>query len=330
MSTYPHRIPYSRLIAPSGAGGAEAGIERRGTGGEVDNGARFLLDLRMSADRADHYPSSSNGRARKGKGLKQREVAELLTRRLAPGHIGERRFRDLERLNARWPPYVADAYADLLGLEEPGRSRFYAVVGVVPAYGGDTVLEADLHHLNVTLGRSPAYIADGLWDLRARNEALKELVPELEPGMNIMDFILRSERGRAIFPDFEAWATPMLAHLYTALLQARNPGYKAGLELLLEDLLSDERIAAAWKECQRIGFDPIGDRRSLRPPDPCTPDGLGEPIDVELYRTTPPGKPEGWRVMCVTRCDRPEEPGRAADPDPEFWWRKGPRSAEQG
>lgn len=311
MNDYPRQLPYSRRVAPLKPGVGEAVPEGQ------NPGAGFLSSLRLSAVREDLRLKSS---ARTGPvGVTQVEMAELLTRALAPGSIGERRFRDLERLNAPWPMHVADAYADLLGLEDPERHRFYAVIGVIPATTGDTVTDADRHHLNVTLRTTPAYMCDGLWDIRIRNQPMAELVPDLVPGMNIMDYVLRPE-GRAIFPDFEAWADPMLAHLQTARIRAADPAYRADLDRLLNDLLRYPEVERFWDERQRIGFDPVGDKRRLRVPDPSSPDRLGETIHVRLYGMIPPGKQEGWRLMVVTREDRPEQPGRDADPDPGFWF----------
>jgi hypothetical protein len=148
---------------------------------------------------------------------------------------------------------------------------------------------------------------------------MAELVPDLVPGMNIMDYVLRPE-GRAIFPDFEGWADPMLAHLQTARIRATDPAYLANLDRLLNDLLRYEDVERFWNERQRIGFDPVGDIRRLRVPDHSSASGLGETIQVRLYGMIPPGKQEGWRLMVVTRDDLPEQRGRDADPDPGFWF----------
>jgi hypothetical protein len=189
------------------------------------------------------------------------------------------------------------------------------------------VTDADVRHVTDTLGNTPAYMCDGLWDIRIRNGPMKELVPSLELGMNIMHFVLRPQ-ARPIFPDFEAWADPMLGRLQHARLRA-DPAHRAGLDRLLEDLMQYEQVREFWNERLKVGFDPIGDTRRVRPPDPSSPDGLGEPIEVELYSTTPPSKSEDWRIMCVTRLDRPTQPGERADQDPNFWWRVGPKRADR-
>lgn len=263
------------------------------------------------------------------KGLTQPEVAELLTRRLAPRYtISDRRFRAFEKLQARWPQHIAEAYAALLQLCERDQQVFYAVIGRLPRrMNRSDVDDSDLHHLTHTLGHTPSYLSDRFWDMRYRNEAFAKLIPELVPGMNIMQFVLTSARGREIFPDFRSWAVPMLDQLRTALLAAEEPTHREGLEKVVEDLLRHREVAEVWHSEQAIDLGPNGDVRLMRPASPASPDGLGELVPVQLYVTVPIGKPT-WRFMSVTRLDCCADPaGAQADEDPEFWFRRWAGSA---
>lgn len=244
---------------------------------------------------------------REAAGLTQVEAVKQLNLALARGghHISERWFRALECLQRSWPQPVADAYAELIGLRGPLRTRFYLAVGCCPGAGpgADGISEADRHHLHHTLRETPSYLSDEFWEVRLINAALRTMVPDLLPGMNIMHFVLASEPGRRIFPDYEALAVPMLHQLRTAFLAAREPGQRAGLEELIESVLQDPDVARLWEGERSIDIFPNGEVRWIRPADPDAPDGLGGPIPFRLYATAPIGHPLGWRFISVTPLD---------------------------
>jgi hypothetical protein len=244
---------------------------------------------------------------REAAGLTQVEAVKQLNLALARHghHISERWFRALECLQRSWPQPIADAYAELIGLRGPMLARFYATVGRSPGAGAGVggITEADRHHLHHTLRDTPSYLSDEFWGVRLMNAALRRMVPELSPGMNIMHFVLASEPGRRIFTDYEGWAVPMLHQLRTAFLAAQEPDYRAGLERLIEDVLQDPDVARLWESEQSIDISPNGEVRWIRPADPAAPDGLGEPVPLRLYVTAPIGHPFGWRFMSVTLLD---------------------------
>ena len=244
---------------------------------------------------------------REAAGLTQVEAVKQLNLALAPSgrHISERWFRALESLHRSWPQPVAAAYAELIGLRGPLLAKFYATVGCSPGagLGAGGITEADRHHLHHTLRETPSYLSDEFWDVQLMNAALRAMVPSLSPGMNIMHFVLASRTGRRIFTDYEGWAVPMLHQLRTAFLAAQEPGYRAGLEKLIENVLQDPDVARLWESEQSIDVSPNGEVRWIRPADPAAPDGLGEPIPLRLYVTAPIGHPFGWRFMSVTPLD---------------------------
>jgi hypothetical protein len=296
----------------------------------LDRDVRFLRSLRDNADRGALGLSVES----RQKGLTQTELADAISDLIAPKHhLRERRLRDLEALRGgrpgradrtAWPQHVADAYAQVLQLREPELSRFYAAVHCVPETRSiepdNEVTEADRFFVAHTLATTPSYISDPLWDFRYRNAALQALLPDLVLGINVMEFVMLSTRGREVFPDWEEWAAPMLDQLRTVLVTAAGER-KTGLEKVLSTLLADSEVARLWRRHPRIDLGPNGQIRTLRPADPAAPDGLGPRTRVQLYSTEPVAKRPGWRIMSVTVLDHlPAEPVDV-DPDPEFWFR---------
>ena len=267
------------------------------TGNVVDTGldrerrAAYLQRLRAGADRAAlGLPVRARTR-----GLTQREVVEAL------GHlVGERQWRNLERCERAWPRHVADAYAQLLGLEGRSLRVFYGVVGHRPAAQGISgeLTDPERFMLSRAFARcTPWYICDELWDIRATNAVMTEMVPQLIPGVNVMEFVLAHPAAQRICVDwYEKWAAPMVHQLRSTLSHSTRERREGLLAVARSCCAANPPIEALWAREVDLRLSPNGDRRGLRPADPDSPDGLGEPIELMLYGMAPLNRPM-WRAI---------------------------------
>jgi len=277
--------------------------------------AAYLKRLRESADRAAAGLSTRPRRL----GLTQKEVVESLG-----NLVGERQWRNLERCEKPWPPHVADAYARLLGLEDRELRVFHGVVGHRRTREGaeGELNDAERFMLSRAFARcTPWYISDELWDVRACNKAMTEMVPQLIPGVNVVEFVLAHPAAQRLCVDWlEKWAVPM-THQLRATLGNSTGERRRGLMAVARECCANPPIARLWQQEELDSrLAPNGDRRGLRPADPSAPDGLGEPIEILLYGMAPLDRPL-WRAMWLFRLDHACELCRATDfDDGERWF----------
>lgn len=275
----------------------------------------FLQELRAGIDRAALGLSTRP----KSRGLTQREVVTALG-----DPVGERQWRNLERCEQPWPRPIADAYARLLSLEGQELRVFYTIVGQRRAgmSPGGELTEAEKFMLSRVFARcAPWYIVDELWDIRACNTAMTVMVPQLIPGMNVLEFVLTHPNAKRQCLDwYDKWATPMV-HQLRSTLSSSTGARRTGLMAVAREVCSaDQRIADAWTQKLDARLSPNGDRRMLRPADPEAPDGLGPAMEIVLYGMAPLNRPD-WRAMWVFPVDHTCEQCRPANyADGERWF----------
>lgn len=264
---------------------------------DLDEARQFLRQLRKRADR------SALGLDRPGeRGVSQGEAIKLISDMIAPEQVRERWFRKLELLDAPWTQRLADAYAALLQLHDSELDVFYRIVKCQPpadTLDGD-LFAPDVSYLQDTLA-APSYLGDPYWDMRARNRAMAALVPRFRPGINIFEYVLIDPEAREILVDWEAWALRMIMQLRSTLLKSTGLR-KQGLAAIARGCRGDKDVARLWEVELEPRLSPNGEVRLLRPPDPSSPTGLGEPIRVTLYSTAPASKPQ-WRYMSLIPLD---------------------------
>lgn len=255
--------------------------------------AAYLQQLRADADRAALGLSV----VPRDRGLTQREVVEALG-----NPIGERQWRNLERCERRWPRHIADAYARLLRLEGRSLRVFYGAVGHRAAAQTITgeLTEAERFMLSRAFARcTPWYICDELWDIRATNTALTAAVPQLMPGVNVMEFVLRNPLARRICADwYENWAAPMVHQLRNTLLNSAGERREGLLAVARACCAANPPVEELWGRELDARLSPNGDLRGLRPVDPGSPDGLGPETEVMLFGMAPLHRPM-WRAMWI-------------------------------
>lgn len=263
--------------------------------GAVDRERRtaYLQRLRAAVDRAAlGLPTRPRDR-----GLTQREVVEALG-----NLVGERQWRNLERCERPWPRHIADAYARVLGLEGRNLRVFYGVVGHRPAAQSITgeLTEAERFMLSRAFARcTPWYICDELWDIRATNTALTSMVPQMIPGVNVMEFVLAHPAAQRICADwYEKWAAPMVHQLRNTLINSTGERREGLLAVARACCEANPPIEELWGREIDARLSPNGDLRGLRPADPGSPDGLGAVAEVMLYGMAPLHRPM-WRAMWI-------------------------------
>jgi len=262
---------------------------------DVDRERRsaYLQRLRADTDRAA-LGLSARPRAR---GLTQREVVEALG-----NLVGERQWRNLERCERPWPRHIADAYARLLRLEGRNLRVFYGVVGHRQAAQGitDELAEAERFMLSRAFARcTPWYICDEMWDIRAANKALTSVVPQMMPGVNVMEFVLANPVAQRICVDwYERWAAPMVHQLRYTLSNSTGERREGLLAVARSCCEANPPIEELWSREIDARLSPNGDLRGLRPVDPGAPDGLGPAAEVMLYGMAPLHRPM-WRSMWI-------------------------------
>jgi hypothetical protein len=284
--------------------------------------AAYVKRLRENVDRAALGLPTRGGRVR---GMTQLEVVTALG-----NPVGERQWRNLERCERPWPRQIADGYARLLRLQGRDLRMFYSAVGHRRAAVGASRELTDFERivLSRTFSRcTPWYICDELWDVRACNKAMTRIVPQLIPGVNLMEFVLTHPAARRLLMDWhDRWATPMV-HQLRSTLSAAVGARREGLLALARDLCAaSAEVAQIWGREFDTRLSPNGDRRALRPADPDSPDGLGPAVDIMLYGMAPLNRPE-WRAMWVMQLDHECELCRPVGyDDGERWFPPAPPS----
>jgi hypothetical protein len=301
------------MSTSSMGGEAAAGFDKAG----LDRGRRaaYLRDLRAGLDR-ETLGLSTRIRAQ---GLTQQELVDALG-----SPVGERQWRNLERCEKPWPRHIADAYARLAGLEGRDLRTFYGVVGHrrLAQSPSPELSEAERFMLGRAFARcTPWYVVDELWDVRALNRAMARMVPHLIPGMNVMEYVLTHPVAQLALVDwYEQWATPMVHQLRSTLAVSTGERREGLLAVARACTLANPRIAELWNQGFDTRLSPNGDRRGMRPADPTSPDGLGEPVEILLYGMSPLNRPL-WRAMWIFAADHRCELCRPAGyEDGEQWF----------
>jgi hypothetical protein len=299
---------------------------------DLDDARRFLRGLRKAVDRGALGLSRPRGR-----GMSQEEAARLISEVAAPEHVSERWLRRLEALDVTWSQEVADAYAGLLQLHDSELDIFFRVVNRQPpadTLEGDLV-PADVEYLNGTLA-APSYLGDPYWDMRARNPAMAAMVPRFRPGINIIEYVLTDPEARDVLVDWDAWAIRMVMQIRSTLLKSTGVR-KEGLAAIARRCRADDAVAPLWDVELEPRLSPNGEIRLLRPADPSSPTGLGEPVRIKLYSTVPASKTQ-WRYMSLIPLDPlpavpapPEEDGTRWFPRPALLFQNtSPRVRDRG
>ncbi|MFG2289124.1 helix-turn-helix transcriptional regulator [Streptomyces sp. NPDC048595] len=196
----------------------------------------------------------------RGKPLTQAEVAAELG-------VSVRWYRDVERGGpGRLSPATADRLAEvlLLGPDERMALRRFVAGGSPPTRASGALPTGSLQALLDMQMPYPAYCTDGVWDLVACNQAMKEWFPWVhEPRANLLRWALASPEAREQFVHWSEHATTYLAQLRFAL--AAMPG-NAELSALRDELLRNPQCRRLWEEEPRVVAYGDGHRYALRLP----------------------------------------------------------------
>lgn len=192
----------------------------------------FLADIRRNArapKRAIHGPSTTR-RLGNRPGLSQEEVAGLM-------EISNRHYSDLERGESRWSEDMVIRFERAVGLDGDGEQAtstrsvlWNLLLGYCPRTCGTGLAVADQLHIDNQT--SPTCISNGWWEVVYRNAGMVDWIPALQPGTNIMVWVMSRAGSRTLLSWEQDWVRPMLAQLRAAYY-----GSLGGNSLLAERLV---------------------------------------------------------------------------------------------
>ncbi|MET8683122.1 helix-turn-helix domain-containing protein [Streptomyces sp. NPDC004732] len=203
----------------------------------------------------------------RGKPLPQKEVAERM-------EVSERWYRNLE--SDAGVPLTPDALTRLaaaLALGPDERLALYgnvhahadpATTGVGPGPGDGTEPRCALAELLATQEQFPAYLVDQSWDVLDHTGTMATWFPwVLEPGANLLRWVLTSAQAREQLTEWPAHAAVYLAQLRFALVTSRGEG---PLAALLDEVLDDHECRSLWGQDLNVIAYRQGHRFRLRLP----------------------------------------------------------------
>jgi transcriptional regulator with XRE-family HTH domain len=262
----------------------------------------FVRSLRERADPQVLGIQLYGARRRRGLGLRQAELARLMG-------ITERWYQKLESGAAPWSEQQLAAFSRILNLPETDRFVLYQLaLGWTPESVRALSGVSDAQKAAVDSFAVPALLLDHAYQVRYRNPAMADLIPELTPGANWMTWILASPIARRRLAQWEQWATSTLAQLRTAHAAAAHH-LKPELEVLIDvvHLASPDLVARLWDQ-GTFYLTPAGEQRRIRA---CGTGGeadCGE-VTVRLEAFQLELSP-GWRIYTMQPTEAPEAHAR--------------------
>jgi transcriptional regulator with XRE-family HTH domain len=292
------------------------GVRSESAGDEERYLSTFVRSLRERADPHALGITLYGSRRRRGLGLRQSEMARLMG-------ITETWYQKLESGAAPWSEQRVAAFAQILDLSAEDRFVLYRLAldwapeSVRAISGVSEVNKAAIDSITV-----PALLLDHVYQLRWRNKAMADLIPELTPGANWMTWILASPMARERLAQWERdWATPTLAQLRTSHAVA-EPHLKPELAVLIDvvRLASPDLVARLWDHAS-FYLTPAGEKRRVKVGRIMVA-ANSEEVSVRLWTAQPELSP-GWRVYTMEPIDAPttgaQRRGRTTAAPPSQW-----------
>ncbi|CAN5667846.1 hypothetical protein BH11ACT8_BH11ACT8_17830 [soil metagenome] len=157
-------------------------------------------------------------------------------------HVSASYYTALEQDRATRPTAaVLDALAEALHLTGAQRSHLHTLAGLAAPVTPAAPDVAGLAGLVTALAPRPSYVTDESWFVLCLNGAAAELLPGVEPGTNLVAWMLTDTRAREVFVEWESETRAQLARLRATA--ARSPGERTWLAQLLA---ADARAARWW------------------------------------------------------------------------------------
>ncbi|WP_055564857.1 helix-turn-helix domain-containing protein [Streptomyces atriruber] len=209
------------------------------------------------------WRATAGKKLQRGKPLPQKEVAERM-------EVSERWYRNLES-DAR-VPLTPDALTRLSAALALGPDERLALYGNVHAHADPAVPDPHddgeprcaLAELLATQEQFPAYLVDRSWDILDHTGTMATWFPwVLEPGANLLRWVLTSAEAREQLTDWPAHAAVYLAQLRFALVTSRGEG---PLAALLDEVLDDHECRSLWGQDLNVIAYRQGHRFRLRLP----------------------------------------------------------------
>jgi transcriptional regulator with XRE-family HTH domain len=258
----------------------------------------LVRSLRERADPQALGIDLSGARRRRGLGLRQAEMAQLMG-------ITETWYQKLESGSASWSERHVTAFAQILDLSAANRFVLYRLaLGWLPESVRALSGVAEVQKAAIDSFAVPALLLDHVYKVRYRNPEMAELIPELVPGANWMTWILVSPIACRRLAQWEGeWAAPTLAQLRTAHALA-STHLKPELDVLIDvvRLASPDLMARLWQQGV-YRLTPAGETRRVRA---CGAPGETDcaEVSVRLGAFQPELSP-GWHIYTMEPIDTP-------------------------
>ncbi|MFD6960556.1 helix-turn-helix domain-containing protein [Streptomyces venezuelae] len=207
------------------------------------------------------WRATAGKKLQRGKPLPQKEVAERM-------EVSERWYRNLES-DAGVPltPHALTRLSDALALGPDERMALYGNVhagAATPSPEDDPEPRCALTELLATQEQFPAYLVDESWDVLGHTGTMAVWFPwVLEPGANLLRWVLTSSEAREQLADWPGHASVYLAQLRFALVTGRGEG---PLAALLDEVLADRECRSLWGQDLNVIAYRQGHRFRLRLP----------------------------------------------------------------
>lgn len=176
-------------------------------------------------------------------------------RPLTQAEVGQRAGHSskwYERLEKGAVPQRKDcaALAEILGLDEESRYALYLYATGsaedVPVPEGGRHVSGALQMLLERQMPAPAYLCDRHWNILAYNAAMAQWWPwVMEPGANLMRWVLTDEEARRQFHDWPTVAARFISLLKFARISRRED---PELSALIHQVRSDPDVLRLWKD----------------------------------------------------------------------------------
>lgn len=305
---------WSRGAGRDSASGPNA-VNARAEGDQVDLPG-LIREFRERADpKALGIDLGSARRARR-QGLRQSEMAHLMG-------ISTEWYRQLETGAAAWSEARLAGFARILKLSEAERFVLIKSAGWEPppeppesVRAAAGVLEADRAAVEAT--EDPALLLDRTFKVRVRNSAMGDLLPELQPGDNLMSWILASPVAQERLVNWLAdWAIPTAAWLRTVRAVTERH-LRRDLDVVLDvvQLANQDVAPQLWEEGHEFILTPTNQRGRVRVDNP-ERDGVHEEVTVRLWTSTPDFSP-GWKILTMQPVERLDTRAQARAVEPKL------------